>query len=1078
MSNAPFSFASLIDFVSEVLNRQYQLSLTSGFFGRNDFYDRFQIVDPEKQVFVEVVEPDLTFPRPMMEKAVRRTLDWGEHIPLQPRPRFFVVFPFVLDEKSRMSLSSLQPEGYSVEVLDQNDLTAFAKRNKIPVNPTLFQAASSDPAEGYFVEDDSRLSKAEKSQEPLEEPEIKSGNPEGQFLLLVGKFSGKLYGLGSNWGGDDRTEDFLNGNYWESGDDGKFVKEINAVRQGDIVILKSATTRGDKGIFRVKALGIVQENTGELVLRINWLITTNNLDIPGRLNRFRNRIVLLQIPDFMEIARHVGFDRVKTLFETGKGPVGPAPAFRPPAFGPISADQGDKDSLNFERDVQSLAALIALKEMKPPLAIALFGKWGSGKSFFMRSLRKRVRELSVYQGFIDERGTPPAPSGEAQKELFHRGIAHIWFNAWSYMDANLWAGLAHSMFEKLNLYIHDNTKSDLERLKVQVKITKRLEVLHSDLNNYIEKKERLAELKTRLERDKESRIRRYFSGRYDASVKKFLAANGLSEEQAAQFTPSALREYAKRSMSVFHFFRANAWRITAIVGTLALMLLILKDPIAKFLLTGDLQEWVGSVWGTFTAMVLPLMGAVTTFYAKRGKLIRSLVSLVREERQLSSSDQLEGDLEKTREEIAGIDQLIEEVQRSIKTEYENKNHLTRLAIANFIASRSDHEDYKKHLGIITTIRKDFETLSALFSDLETERVDLMNENETQRVKELKEDRREIRKAFSGDNGFPQLERIVLYIDDLDRCTDRKVLEVLQAVHLLMAYPLFIVVVGVDERCVHNALRYQQLKRYRGMSKEVIDVEMEEISPREYLEKIFQIPFQLPVATPDGVVRLIEDIVQTGDEVLPEPEKTGEEAISSAEAADEPMAAEPDEEDFISRNYKGISALSDTLADTSGLYAEFPPEQKTQEPKQVRTIKPEEISITPEEKELLKKYATLVGRNPRTLKRYINIFRVVKTHQQEAFTGIENTECIIFMIAMLVGDNRRLALSLFHSQEPLTLLQLLVTYDPSGVFRQVIFGMYTDNTYPPFWNELPADLQDTLRFVERFSYKLDERKEKV
>jgi hypothetical protein len=38
---------------------------------------------------------------------------------------------------------------------------------------------------------------------------------------------------------------------------------------------------------------------------------------------------------------------------------------------------------------------------------------------------------------------------------------------------------------------------------------------------------------------------------------------------------------------------------------------------------------------------------------------------------------------------------------------------------------------------------------------------------------------------------------VLYIDDLDRCPPRRVVEVLTAMQLLLALPLFVVVVAVD-----------------------------------------------------------------------------------------------------------------------------------------------------------------------------------------------------------------------------------------------------------------------------------------
>ena len=51
-----------------------------------------------------------------------------------------------------------------------------------------------------------------------------------------------------------------------------------------------------------------------------------------------------------------------------------------------------------------------------------------------------------------------------------------------------------------------------------------------------------------------------------------------------------------------------------------------------------------------------------------------------------------------------------------------------------------------------------------------------------------------------------INRIVLYIDDLDRCPPDKVVEVLQAVHLLLSFPAFVVVVAVDARWVSQSLR--------------------------------------------------------------------------------------------------------------------------------------------------------------------------------------------------------------------------------------------------------------------------------
>ncbi|WET80875.1 P-loop NTPase fold protein [Amycolatopsis sp. QT-25] len=98
--------------------------------------------------------------------------------------------------------------------------------------------------------------------------------------------------------------------------------------------------------------------------------------------------------------------------------------------------------------------------------------------------------------------------------------------------------------------------------------------------------------------------------------------------------------------------------------------------------------------------------------------------------------------------------------------------------------------------------------------------------------DLAEARREWQLA--GGAGRPPLERIVLYIDDLDRCPPAKVIEVLAAVHLLLALPAFVVVVAVDPRWLRRCLD-QHHEELFGTG---------EARQAEYLDKIFQIVFAL------------------------------------------------------------------------------------------------------------------------------------------------------------------------------------------------------------------------------------------
>ena len=67
---------------------------------------------------------------------------------------------------------------------------------------------------------------------------------------------------------------------------------------------------------------------------------------------------------------------------------------------------------------------------------------------------------------------------------------------------------------------------------------------------------------------------------------------------------------------------------------------------------------------------------------------------------------------------------------------------------------------------------------------------------------------------AGDT-LPRIDRIVLYIDDLDRCPPDRVVEVLEAVHLLLAGELFVVVVAVDPRWMLRAIRYHYRDLFTG-----------------------------------------------------------------------------------------------------------------------------------------------------------------------------------------------------------------------------------------------------------------------
>jgi hypothetical protein len=95
------------------------------------------------------------------------------------------------------------------------------------------------------------------------------------------------------------------------------------------------------------------------------------------------------------------------------------------------------------------------------------------------------------------------------------------------------------------------------------------------------------------------------------------------------------------------------------------------------------------------------------------------------------------------------------------------------------------------------------------------------------------------------NAEHDIERIVLYIDDLDRCSPDQVVKVLQAIHLLLAFRLFVVVLGVDSRWLEDSFKSHY------------DTLLEK--PADYLEKIIQVPFLLRPMTSDGFAAMMAEL---------------------------------------------------------------------------------------------------------------------------------------------------------------------------------------------------------------------------
>jgi len=90
-------------------------------------------------------------------------------------------------------------------------------------------------------------------------------------------------------------------------------------------------------------------------------------------------------------------------------------------------------------------------------------------------------------------------------------------------------------------------------------------------------------------------------------------------------------------------------------------------------------------------------------------------------------------------------------------------------------------------------------------------------------------------------------KIIVFIDDLDRCLPEKAVQLIEGLKVLMDLPNFIFVLGVSRNVIEQGVRLRYSQYYNNQSKSFLD-NIEE----NYLDKIIQFPFTLPAAEPSSL----------------------------------------------------------------------------------------------------------------------------------------------------------------------------------------------------------------------------------
>jgi hypothetical protein len=609
------------------------------------------------------------------------------------------------------------------------------------------------------------------------------------------------------------------------------------------------------------------------------------------------------------------------------------------------ADKGEKgvprdDLVDIRAEVDAFAYLLASKSLRPPLAVGLFGDWGSGKTFFMDAVKSRIAELVRSR---EARETP-------QMTLpFWKQVVQIDFNAWHYVEGDLWASLVEHVFSQLRVTGDRDDTAVARRQKhwlaqIEAKRTERIEVMDRISAKRAEQEVAKTGLKAARKR-KEREERKLESAQRRAREELVLQTSrraaqralvGLVDEPtdgAAGQTLQALGhartqlERGSGALAAYPWDRRKSAFLLAALLCVPLLVFVLDQVDA---IPATAQVFAGVSAGL--ALVARGLRSVSTWTKAQLDELDRAESAVRAEIE-EKRRRLEREL---REAEAKVSREAEAVEELAAHDRQLENEIAELEVrakavtsgeilGEFLAERVGSDDYRKRLGTAALIQRDFDELSKLIDEQNGEFI----------------------RTDDGKKPPPpqMINRIILYIDDLDRCEPQRVIEVLQAVHLLLAFPLFVVVVAVDSRWLAHSLA----EHYPALATSVRSVTQpglngadgDHATPSDYLEKIFQVPFWIEPLGSGARKALVRGLLQGN--------------LATTAGHDQTASgAEPLE----------------LGADARGMVAEMFGRARA-----VR-LQTAALTVTPAELTFLDGLSPLLGDTPRSIKRFVNVYQLL------------------------------------------------------------------------------------------------------
>jgi tRNA A37 threonylcarbamoyladenosine biosynthesis protein TsaE len=524
------------------------------------------------------------------------------------------------------------------------------------------------------------------------------------------------------------------------------------------------------------------------------------------------------------------------------------------------------DPLLIRPDVEAFAALLASKDLEPPLSIGLFGPWGSGKTTFLRRLQRAVKRRA---------NEAQTAAKNSQKTSYVSNVVHVDFNAWHFAEDALTSSLVDTILREMSSYIkleQPTFGDEWSKLKLeQLETTKRTLEAAEAVKAAAQKAVTDAEAALAAAQNKTAEV----TTGLQAVVQAVWTTTKTALQSAPEVKDSGVLEAVGNTVKTSAELQAKlnsirtrparllsdlGWGRTLLFAAMVLVLPALVGWIVRTITGQGGQEVITAI----TTLLVVVGGWLRTATQAVSKVDQAIARVAEEYENRIAADpsvrQAQKNLDAAQVNATTAELGVQSAREALaKAQAAAANATLPAQMLQLVSSRIEDKTYNKELTTLSLARADLQALSKILGD----------QNKTANPP-------------AGDPSQPgaapvtppirTIERVILYIDDLDRCKPADVVRVLQLVHMLLAFELFVVVVAVDARWIEESLMdsYKWLAGSDGAKS--LDSSTNgyprrqpatgRVTPQDYLEKIFQISFWLEPMTPVRAERYLASLVRT------------------------------------------------------------------------------------------------------------------------------------------------------------------------------------------------------------------------